>query len=577
MSSSSASPLSLFLTTSSMPPRRSSNLSSFTSPTSFLCIPRSTNPRILSLSSSFTDANLDLSWFPPDPNSIPDNDGGWAVVEAPQRKKNKGLSTMVIGGIGSSVAIVLATVAYFSLYRRGFNFQFRGPLHSLHGVLSWNETIVDSKATDSSDIGKEVKLSDASPECESVASNESVGSASAGKLERIVVPVAADSTQEEALSVLKKLKIIEEDVRSDELCTRREYIRWLVHINLLLERNLKHQVDPSVALSASVVPAFDDVGIEDPDFKYIQALAEAGIIPSKLSGTRPAEVYFFPDSFLTRHDLINWKALVEYEFKPGIVDQISRTKVEYMDMKNICPESSPGLFMDMLAGERSILRKVFGQSKRLQPNKPSMKAQAAVALTSGRISEAIYNELTRLESENVSRQAEMEEMRSELLDRGEIQRFWHEKLNEGRNHGVEVEKHYLSAINELEQEKTVQEKYFADSLKEKAVMDCQKQLLFSLKEEINDLSERLASERRIYVTEQCKLQDMLSDLQSRQEGMLDTKSMLKAEIEALRTLRSWVEDEARKSQARAKVLEELGKRWRWDDQASLPSTSETEK
>ncbi|GKV43896.1 hypothetical protein SLEP1_g51140 [Rubroshorea leprosula] len=213
MSSSSASPLSLFLTTSSMPPRRSSNLSFFTSPTSFFCIPRSTNPRILSLSSSFADANLDLSWFPPDPNSIPDSDGGWAVVEAPQRKKNKGLSTMVIGGIGSSVAIVLATVAYFSLYRRGFNFQFRGPLHSLHGVLSWNETIVDSKATDSSDIGKEVKLSDASPECESVASNESVGSgkvksiASAGKLERIVVPVAADSTQEEALSVLKKLKV----------------------------------------------------------------------------------------------------------------------------------------------------------------------------------------------------------------------------------------------------------------------------------------------------------------------------------------------------------------------------------
>lgn len=31
--------------------------------------------------------------------------------------------------------------------------------------------------------------------------------------------------------------------------------------------------------------------------------------------------------------------------------------------------------------------------------------------------------------------------------------------------------------------------------------------------------------------------------------------------------RSWVEDEARKSQARAKVLEELGRRWRWDGQA----------
>lgn len=31
--------------------------------------------------------------------------------------------------------------------------------------------------------------------------------------------------------------------------------------------------------------------------------------------------------------------------------------------------------------------------------------------------------------------------------------------------------------------------------------------------------------------------------------------------------RSWVEDEARKNQARAKVLEEVGRRWKWDDQA----------
>lgn len=31
-----------------------------------------------------------------------------------------------------------------------------------------------------------------------------------------------------------------------------------------------------------------------------------------------------------------------------------------MDLKEISPDSSPGLFIDMLAGEKSILRKVFG-------------------------------------------------------------------------------------------------------------------------------------------------------------------------------------------------------------------------
>lgn len=31
--------------------------------------------------------------------------------------------------------------------------------------------------------------------------------------------------------------------------------------------------------------------------------------------------------------------------------------------------------------------------------------------------------------------------------------------------------------------------------------------------------------------------------------------------------RSWIEDEARKSQARAKVLEEAGRRWKWDERS----------
>lgn len=40
--------------------------------------------------------------------------------------------------------------------------------------------------------------------------------------------------------------------------------------------------------------------------------------------------------------------------------QISSTKVDFMDLKEISSEASPQLFMDILAGERSILRKVFG-------------------------------------------------------------------------------------------------------------------------------------------------------------------------------------------------------------------------
>lgn len=40
--------------------------------------------------------------------------------------------------------------------------------------------------------------------------------------------------------------------------------------------------------------------------------------------------------------------------------QISRTKMGYMDVREINSEASLGLFMDMLAGEKSIARRVFG-------------------------------------------------------------------------------------------------------------------------------------------------------------------------------------------------------------------------
>lgn len=180
---------------------------------------------------------------------------------------------------------------------------------------------------------------------------------------------------------------------------------------------------------------------------------------------------------------------------------------------------------------------MIGQCKRFQPHKPSTKAQAAVALTSGRMTEAISTEVSRLEAERSLREAEMEEIRSELLDRGDIQRYWGEKFKEERSRGAEVEKLHIAARCDLEQELIDQEKSYAEDLKEKAALDCQRQLLLNLKEEVDEMSGRLASERAMYVAEKCELQDTLNDLQAKQEGLLDTKSILEAEKEALRILR----------------------------------------
>ena len=178
-----------------------------------------------------------------------------------------------------------------------------------------------------------------------------------------------------------------------------------------------------------------------------------------------------------------------------------------------------------------------GQSKRFQPNKPSTKAQGAVALTSGRMTEAVHSELLRLEAEKLSRQAEAEEIGYELLNRGDMQRFWDEKMKDEKNRGFEVEKDYLAAALDLEEERIVQVNCLSENLKKKAAMECQRQLLLSLKSEVSEMSEQLACKRISYMAEQHNLQDMLNELQNKQEGVLDAKSILEAEKEALRILR----------------------------------------
>ncbi|XP_027914104.1 uncharacterized protein LOC114173733 isoform X2 [Vigna unguiculata] len=510
-----------------------------------------------------------LSWAPPSPDQS-DDFRGWALPEAPAQTDNKVavFPSYAVVGVGTSLALLLAV---FAVSRKGFDFRLARPLQGMCGDVETRRCLNDTPDFDVSG-GSKSTVSEARTEDVSDTLTET-GKYAVEKPERVVIAVSVDSTQEEALSVLKSLKIIEDDAEANELCTRREFARWLVKLNSSLERNPKHRIAPIVSLSGSVVTAFDDIGVDDQDFRSIQVLAEAGVIPSKLSwnnsfnysGSGSLEnMHFFPDRFISRQDLIDWRAQLEYDLFTGLTDQISIKKAGYMDVKQV---TSPVVYVDMLAGDRSILRTVFGQSKRFQPNKPSTIAQAAVALTSGRMKAAISAELLRIEAEHSARQAEAEEIRSELLSRGNMQRFWDEKLNDEKNRGLDVEKLYHMEVKNLEEEEINQDKLYTEYLKEKSAMDCQKQLLLSLKKEVDEISEKVASERVIYVDERLVVQNLLKDLEFKLEELLDTKSTLEAEKEALQILRSWVEDEARRSQARAAVLEEVGRRWKWGDQA----------
>ncbi|KAL3652873.1 hypothetical protein CASFOL_002554 [Castilleja foliolosa] len=149
----------------------------------------------------------------------------------------------------------------------GYGFRLRIPFSNLHELSSSDSTITD----DSNKVSLDVLFGDAQVPQESMDDMDTgLNTMKEQKPERIIIPFAVDSAQQEALFALKNLQIIEDDVKADELCTRRRYARWLIRSNSQLQRNRKHRINTSAALSGSRINAFDDVGIDDPDFESIQ-------------------------------------------------------------------------------------------------------------------------------------------------------------------------------------------------------------------------------------------------------------------------------------------------------------------
>ncbi|KAL5722303.1 hypothetical protein ACHQM5_005841 [Ranunculus cassubicifolius] len=512
---------------------------------------------------SAIEKKIQLSWVNPDTGDY----NGWGIVETEQRvtKKKGFLSYFVIGASVSTLFLVAASL----LARKGYMFNLN--------TMPWNPlSRLEAPSEESSELAMAdeniVDVSEGTSEL--LEENVEINVSEPAELpKRVILTVAADSTQQEALQLMKKLEIIDNDVKADALCTRREFARWLVKTNISFERNPKHRI---TIPPKSVVQAFDDVENADQDFHFIQALAEVGIVGSKLSDKNNSSdlddpkveggFYFYPESPISRLDLINWKAQLEY-LDTSRIQQISTKNNGFMDVSAIDLEASSGFLMDTMAGDKSILRKVFGQSRRFQPHKPVTNAQVAVTLTSGRMTDAIRTELSRLEMENSSMLAEMEEIRSELLLRGEIPKFWEERIDQMKAYGQEVKKNYDAAVSVLEQEKILRAQSLSDNLKERATLDCQRKLISNIEEEVHEMSGRLISERADFVVEKKDLEKMSSELRAKLDGMTEAKSILEAEKEALRMLRSWIEDEARKSQARAQVLEKVGRRWKWNEES----------
>ncbi len=160
--------------------------------------------------------------------------------------------------------------------------------------------------------------------------------------------------------------------------TRGEFAHWLLTANNKFYADVPaKRIRPA---TASTAPTFQDVPASHPYFADIQGLAEAGIIPSAKTGNATA-VTFRPDAPLTRETLVLWKAPLDSRTPlPTATTEAVSTAWGFQDAAQIEPLALRAVLADHQTGDFANIRRAFGYTTLLQPQKSVTQAEAAAAL-----------------------------------------------------------------------------------------------------------------------------------------------------------------------------------------------------
>ncbi|KAK3037184.1 hypothetical protein RJ639_030077 [Escallonia herrerae] len=424
---------------------------------------------------------------------------------------------------------------------------------------------------------------------------------------KVLVPAVVDQVQGQALAALQVLKVIEVDVQPGELCTRREYARWLVsassalsryalvpatcklkithlHLNsdvnacyahtmglssFQMHRNTVSKVYPAMYIENFTELAYDDITPDDPDFPSIQGLAEAGLISSKLSrrdmssslDEDESSLCFYPESPLSRQDLVSWKMSLEKRELPVADRTVLQQLSGFIDVDKINPDACPALVADLSAGEQGITALAFGYTRLFQPDKPVTKAQAAIALATGEASDIVGEELARIEAESMAEKAVA--AHSALVDQVEkdVNASFEKEFLLEREKIDAVEKLAEEARRELDRLRSEREKENIALMKERAAVDSEMEVVSRLRREVEEQLQSLMSNKVEISYEKERLSKLRNDAEFENQEISRLQHELEVERKALSMARAWAEDEAKRAREQAKILEEARDRW----------------
>ncbi|XP_009400263.2 uncharacterized protein LOC135673625 isoform X8 [Musa acuminata AAA Group] len=409
-------------------------------------------------------------------------------------------------------------------------------------------------------IGEESIISDRNED------NETAQQVPPGK---ILVPAFVDQVQGHALAALQVLKVIEVDGQPGDLCTRREYARWLVTASNVFSRNTFSKVYPAMYIENLTELAFDDVTPKDPDFPFIQGLAEAGLISSKLSRSDldvsvnilDDYVLFSPDSPLSRQDLISWKMALERRQLPEVDKNHLYQCTGYIDVDKINPDAWPALIADFAGGEQGITALAFGYTRLFQPDKPVTKAQAAIAIATGDAAEVVGEELARIEAESLAETAVNAHTTLVAQVEKDLNASFEEELAKERQKTKDLEKLAEEARLELNRLRTQREEEKNALITSHATVESEMEVLSRLRHEVEEQLQNLMSNKLEISFERDRMNKLRTEVESENQVIIRLQYELEVERKALIMARSWAEEEAKRAREQAKALEEARERW----------------
>ncbi len=165
---------------------------------------------------------------------------------------------------------------------------------------------------------------------------------------------------------------IGQEFRPNILVARREYARWLLETN---NRLYKNQPSRQIRLAQATDSAsFPDIPQSHPDFAIIQGLANAGLI----GGTGDP---FRPNDPLLREELVQWKIPLDLRqpLPTATLETVSQSW-GFKDSDRISEKALSAIFADAQLRDISNIRRSFGFTTLLQPQKPVTRAEAAASL-----------------------------------------------------------------------------------------------------------------------------------------------------------------------------------------------------